>query len=140
MDVSEADLDHPVQFDKVPTNDFRRMDQVDANIVSTLKSLSTERVDKSDDFQKLVKNITRYEDQKAKREVPLSEAKFLARRAELDADEEDEKTFEEQANANDEVFKRNFYNNEALNITVDYLRLLGKDKVAKADPPGRVPN
>ena len=92
------------------------------------------------DFQKLVKNITRYEDQKAKREVPLSEAKFLARRAELDADEEDEKTFEEQANANDEVFKRNFYNNEALNITVDYLRLLGKDKVAKADPPGRVPN
>jgi carboxyl-terminal processing protease len=140
MDVSEADLDHPVKFDKVPANDFRRLDQVDANIVSTLKGLSTERVDKSEDFQKLAKNIKRYEDQKAKREVPLSEAKFLARRAELDADEEDEKTFEEQANANDEVFKRTFYNNEALNVTLDYLRLLGKDKVANAAPPARLPN
>jgi carboxyl-terminal processing protease len=134
MDVSEADLDHPVAFDKVPTTDFRRLDQVDANIVSTLKGLSTERIDKSDEFKKLDKNIKRYEEQKVKKEVPLSEAKFMARRAELDADEEDEKTFEEQANANDEVFKRTFYNNEALNITVDYLRLLGKDKVAQANP------
>jgi carboxyl-terminal processing protease len=140
MDVAEADLDHPVPFHKVPGTDFRRMDQVDANIVSTLKGLSTERIEKSDEFGKLIKNIKRYEEQKAKKEVPLNEAKFMARRAELDADEEDEKTFEEQANATNEIFKRTFYNNEALNITVDYLRLLGKDKVAKADPPARAPN
>jgi carboxyl-terminal processing protease len=142
MDVAEADLDHPVPFDKVPTTDFRRLDQVDANIVSTLKGLSTERIDKSEDFQKLAKNIKRYEEQKTKKEVPLNEAKFLARRAELDAEAEDEKTFEEQANGHgdNEVFKRTFYNNEALSITVDYLRLLGKDKVAKADPPTRAPN
>ena len=46
--------------------------------------------------------------------MPLNEEKFLARRAELDADEEEEKTFEEQANGNDEVFKRDFYINEVL--------------------------
>ena len=141
MDVSEADLDHPVAFDKVPANEFDRLDLVDANKVSTLKSLSSARIEKSAEFAKLLKDIQRYEDQKAKKEVPLNEAKFMARRAELDADEEEEKTFEEQANGHDDqVFKRNYYNNEALSITVDYLRLLGKDKVAQAKPPARQPN
>ena len=75
--------------------------------------------------------------QKAKKEVPLNEEKFNARRAELDSEAEEEKTFEEQAGSNgeNEVFKRNFYNNEVLGITLDYLRLLGKDKVAKANNP-----
>ena len=68
------------------------------NVVSTLKELSTQRIDKSADFGKLQKNIERYEEQKAKKEVPLNEKKFLARRAEFDADKEEEKTFEEQAN------------------------------------------
>jgi len=132
MDVSERDLDYPVAFDKVPAVGFHRYDAVSANVVSTLKELSSGRIEKSQDFAKLDKNIKRYVEQKAKKEVPLSEAKFLARRAELDADAEDEKTFEEQANGTDEVIKRTFYENEVLGITVDYLRLLGKDKVAKA--------
>ena len=99
------------------------------------RSMSTQRMEKSDEFEKLQKNIERYEEQKAKKEVPLNEQKFLARRAELDADEEEEKTFEDQANGDgdDEVFKRNYYNNEVLTITLDYLRLLGKDKVAQAN-------
>jgi len=132
MDVSERDLDYPVAFDKVPAVGFHRYDAVSANVVSTLKELSSQRIDSSQDFAKLDKNIKRYVEQKAKKEVPLNEAKFLARRAELDSDAEDEKTFEEQANGTDEVIKRTFYENEVLGITVDYLRLLGKDKVAKA--------
>lgn len=137
MDISEGDLDFPVAFDKVPANDFHRYDLVNANVVGSLKDLSNQRLEKSDDFTKLVKNIKRYEDQKATKEVPLSEEKFNARRAELDAEEEEEKTFEEQAGSggDKEVFKRNFYNNEVLGITLDYLRLLGKDKVAKATSP-----
>jgi carboxyl-terminal processing protease len=132
MDVSERDLDYPVAFDKVPAATFRRYDGVTANVVSTLKELSSQRIEKADDFTKLVKNIQRYDDQKAKKEVPLNEQKFLARRAELDADEEEEKTLEEHVNGTSETIKRTFYENEVLNITVDYLRLLGKDKVAKA--------
>jgi carboxyl-terminal processing protease len=137
MDISEGDLDYPVAFDKVPANEFHRYDLVNANVVGSLKELSNERLGKSDDFAKLTKNIKRYEDQKAKKEVPLNEEKFNARRAELDSEAEEEKTFEEQAGSNgeNEVFKRNFYNNEVLGITLDYLRLLGKDKVAKANTP-----
>ena len=71
-----------------------------------------------------------YEEQKAKKEIPLNEKKFLARRAEFDAQESEEKTFDEHERGASEVFKRDYYGNEVLSITLDYLRLLGKDKVA----------
>ena len=135
-DVSESDLDYPVEFDKVPAVAHRRYDQVNANIVSSLKEKSTQRIQQSADFAKLLKNIQRYEEQKAKKEVPLNEQKFIARREEFDADKEEENTFEENAHGATEVFKRDFYGNEVLNITLDYLRSLGKDKVASA---GNVP-
>jgi carboxyl-terminal processing protease len=135
-DVSESDLDYPVEFDKVPSVPHRRYDQVNANIVSALKEKSTQRIQQSADFAKLLKNIQRYEEQKAKKEVPLNEQKFLARREEFDADKEEENTFEENAHGATEVFKRDFYGNEVLSITLDYLRSLGKDKVASA---GNIP-
>lgn len=132
MDVSEADLDYPVAFDKVPPSQFHRFDAVTPNVVSTLKELSGGRLEKSADFAKLTKDIKRYEEQKAKKEVPLSEKKFLARRAELDADAEEEKIAEDHNSGTTEVIKRTYYENEVLSITLDYLRLLGKDKVANA--------
>jgi carboxyl-terminal processing protease len=132
MDVSERDLDYPVAFDKVPAASFHRFDAVSANVVSTLKELSSQRMEKSEEFGKLAKNIKKYEEQKAKKQVPLNEQKFLSRRAELDADAEEEKTLDEQNNGTTEVIKRSFYENEVLAITLDYLRLLGKDKVANA--------
>ena len=132
MDVAESDLDYPVPFDKVPATQFDKFDAVSPTIVGTLKELTTERLKKSEEFQKLQRDIERYVEQKTKKEVPLSEEKFMARRAELDADKEEEKTFEHQANGDGDkkVFKRDYYNNEVLSITLDYLKLLGKDKVA----------
>ena len=103
-----------------------------ANAVTSLKVQSAKRVHDSADFAKVQKNIARYEEQKAKKEVPLNEKKFVARREEFDAEKEEEKTFEEQAGGASEVFKRDYYDNEVLAITLDYLRPLGKDKVANA--------
>ena len=111
---------------------YRRFDLVSANIVSTLKELSKQRIDRSADFTRLQKNIKQYEEQKAKKEIPLNEQKFFARRAEFDAEKEEEKTFDEHERGVTEVFKRDYYGNEVLSITLDYLRLLGKDKVANA--------
>lgn len=135
MDISEADLDYPVAFDKVAAAPMKGFDQVNPSIITTLKEGSTKRMGQSDEFKKLNQDIEKYLAQKAKKEVPLNEEKFMARRAELDADDKEEKTFEEQVNGpgGEEVFKRDFYNNEVLSITLDYVRLLGKDKVAKAN-------
>jgi len=135
MDVSEADLDYPIAFDKVPAAQFNRYDHVVPTVVEALKQASQARREKSEDFRKLMKNIDRYMEQKTKKEVPLNEEKFLARRAELDSEKEEEKLFEDQQNGGaDEVVKRDFYFNEVMSVTLDYLRLLGKDKVARATP------
>jgi carboxyl-terminal processing protease len=132
MDVAEGDLDYPVAFDKVKATSFGKFDAISPSVVSALKDLTTQRMAASEEFKKTARDIERYVEQKAKKEVPLNEQKFMARRAELDADREEEKTFEHQANGGGEqVFKRDHYNNEVLSITLDYLRLLGKDKVAK---------
>jgi carboxyl-terminal processing protease len=132
MDVAESDLDFAVPFDKVASAKHAMFGAVNPNIVSSLKELTTERMKQSDEFQKLSRDIERYVEQKTKKEVPLNEEKFMARRAELDADREEEKTFEHQANGSEtEVVKRDYYFNEVLAITLDYLKLLGKDKVAK---------
>src|SRR5690606_21383702 len=104
------------------------------SIVDALKESSQARRLQSEDFRKLTKNIDRYMEQKAKKEVPLNEQKFLARRAELDSEKEEEKLFEDNNENPDEVVKRDYYFNEVMAITVDYLRLLGKDKVARATP------
>jgi carboxyl-terminal processing protease len=138
-DVSESDLDYPVAFDKVPAVPFRKYDAaygVSPSMVSKLKDQSTQRIDNSADFGKLKKNIVRYEEQKAKKEVPLNEKKFTARREEFDSEKEEEKTFDEHAQGTTEVFKRDFYGNEVLAITLDYLRELNKEKVANARTPG----
>ncbi|HZL87026.1 MAG TPA: carboxy terminal-processing peptidase [Pirellulaceae bacterium] len=132
-DISEADLDYAVDFDKVPAAEFSKYDKVAQNVLTEIKSLSRERTSHSIDFAKLAKNIQRYIDQKTRKEIPLSEEKFLARRAELDSEKEEEKTFEHQEKGSEEVVKRDFYFNEALAVTIDYLRLLNKEKVAGAN-------
>lgn len=132
-DISEADLDYAVEFDKVPSAEFNKYDQVAPNLLMELKNLSQKRTTQSSDFAKLAKNIQRYLEQKTKKEIPLSEVKFLARRAELDSEREEEKTFEHQEKGDDVVLKRDYYFNEALAVTLDYLRLLNKDKVAGAN-------
>lgn len=133
MDVSEADLDYAIAFDKVPSAKFTPYATVNPDMVSTLRADSAKRRSASEDFAKLLRNIDRYVEQKTKKEVPLSEKVFQARREELDADQEEEKTFEQQANGPKEVVKRDFYFNEVIAITLDYLNLLGNNKsVAQA--------
>jgi carboxyl-terminal processing protease len=129
MDVSEADLDHAIAFDKIPTAKFDTLNQVNPGLVNRLKAESAARREKSEDFKKLQSNITKYIEQKTKKEIPLSEAKFMARRAELDSDKEDQK-IDEKLNDSSKVVDKDFYFNECIGITLDYLRSLGKDKVA----------
>ena len=131
MDVSEGDLDYSLEFDKVPAAQFTKLDKVPAPLVVELKDLSQARQQNSEDFTKLAKNIGRYEEFKKKKEYPISEQKFLAKKAELDSEKEEEKAIAEDTD-NKEIFRRTFYENEAIYVALDYVRLLNKEKVAKA--------
>lgn len=130
MDVGEADLDFAVDFDRVPAATFDQLSLVNQEILAKLKAESASRVEKDLEFAKLLKDINRYREQKAKKSVTLNEEKFFAQRAELDADKEDEKQFEEIEDEDDEIVKRDYYFEEALNVTVDYLKELAAKKLA----------
>ncbi len=134
MDVGEADLDYAVEFDRIPAAPFRKDDVVNPKLLTELKARSVARRNESEDFQKLDKNIRRYREQKDKKVVTLNEEKFLAERAELDAEREEEKHFKEQfENADRPVFDRNFYTEEVLAVAIDYLELMQKSRFAKLD-------
>ena len=124
LDVGESSLDHALAFDKVPESSYRPVNLVNGLMVEELKKRSEVRRNASEDFGKELKKIASYNQQKNRKRVFLNEGKFLADRAELNAEEEEEKNFEELNDPNRPVFKKDFYNDEALNITVDYLNLL----------------
>ena len=81
----------------------------------------------SEKFQKVVRNIARYKEQKAKKSVTLNEAKFLKERAEINADKEEEKAIEKLDDRTAGI-DRDFYLDEVMAITTDYLNI---DHLAK---------
>jgi carboxyl-terminal processing protease len=130
LDVGEADLDYALEFDRIRAAEFTPERLVDAKIVDDLRRRSQERIAHDADFQKELRRIESYKKQKAQKRVSLNEKKFLAERAELNADKEEEKKYDE-LNDTAPVFKRDFYNNETLSITLDYLRLSKVPTVTK---------
>ena len=123
MDVGEKDLDFAIEFDKVKAAPFELNREVDANVISELRTKSNSRIAKSSDFKKLETNIQKYLKEKDKSTVTLNEEKFFAR--ELDAEKEDEKTLLEQVNG-DQKIRRDFYLNEVMAIAADYAAILKK--------------
>jgi carboxyl-terminal processing protease len=122
LDVGESDLDFAVPFDHVDPATHKKVNMVSKAILAKLNGNSEVRRKDSSDWQKVLRNITRYEEQKSRKTVTLNEKKFLEERAELNADKEQEKEIEELNDPNKPVVVRNFYFNEVLEITIDYLQ------------------
>jgi carboxyl-terminal processing protease len=143
MDVAESDLDYSIEFDKVPPAPIAKLSFRSKSIVDNLMSRSKKRIGESEEFVKNGEKIQRYLDWKAKKFVELKEEKFLAERAELDIDKEEEKTIQEQSEDRP-VVKRDFYFNEVLAIAGDYANLLQHPQLAgvrnKADSASRKPD
>ncbi len=129
LDVGEADLDYPMEFDRVEPMSFKHFDFLTPPIREQLKRCSEERVQASEKFQKEQRNIVRYKEQKAKKSVTLNEAQFVKEREELNADKEEEKTLEDLSNTTNKGIVRDYYLDEVLAIAVDYLNLR---QIAKA--------
>ncbi len=117
LDVAESDLEYALPFDKINEVPFQRVNMVSPQLIAKLTQLAAAREKDSPDFKKVYKSIERYHEQKKREAVNLNEQKFLAERAELNADKEQEKKFEELNNG----IKKDFYFNEAVAITLDYV-------------------
>jgi carboxyl-terminal processing protease len=126
LDVGESDLDFALAFDQVKAVPFKDYGMVDNNVLGFLRKQSVDRIAKSEDFKKVEKNISRYEEQKEKKSVTLNEKKFMEERAELDAERANAETEEELNDPDQPVVKQDFYFKEAMAVTLDYLDALRK--------------
>ncbi len=124
--IAEADLDYALPFEQIAAQPFRPFSLAGKAIVDSLKQLSTARIGKSSDFQREQKLIARYEEQKRRKRVSLNEQKYLEERREMNADKEEEKKLEEMADNRNTEIKRDYYLDEVLAITGDYVGLLAQ--------------
>lgn len=135
MDLGESELENALPFDRVAPVEHDDYDLVRSDIISQLKKASAERVAKSEEFQKLIKRIQRYEARKNRKTIPLNEEKLRKEREQeeqLNKQEQEEQEEEQKANRR-EIFPDTYYNDEVLEITLDYLQLLKAARTAKVD-------
>jgi carboxyl-terminal processing protease len=138
LEVGEADLDYPIAFDSVKPAEFKKVDYIDNSICDRLRRLSGQRCQQSEGFQQELKRIDRYKKFKEKKTVTLNEAKFMAEVEQLKADKEEKETIQQMNEPSEAEIKRDYYLDEALAITLDYLQLA---MVARANgSPSPSPN
>lgn len=125
LPIGESDLDHAITFDKVPPADFKATGQVTDGIVAKLREESTKRVATNKEFEKLSNDIARYQKRKDEKTISLVETEFERQWNEgKAAEDEEEKKLEELEMQKKPVVRRDFSFDEAMNITIDYLRVL----------------
>jgi carboxyl-terminal processing protease len=139
LDVGESDLDYALAFNRVDPLPHDLYHMVDANLIEALRQRSQQRISQSEYFTKAKRQIERYEELKDRPTVTLNKEKFLAERRELDAEKEQEELFDDMMDPTRPVYEMDGYGTEALDITVDYLDLLGGNRVAIARPSNGIP-
>lgn len=132
IDNSEADLDYALPNDEVKAARYTDYKLVDSSILANLRSASAQRVQESEGFDRLLKRIEMYEQQKEEDFVSLNRDEFLRRRADMDAQREEEEQALDSQLPKKEVFKLDYYNREVLNITRDYVEAVKKLDLAQA--------
>jgi carboxyl-terminal processing protease len=123
MDISESDLDYAIEFDTVPSARIKSYEMVNETMIETLNQKAMSRIEKDAEFQSWITKIQHYVEQKERKSVSLNESVFMARRAELNSEEEEEKAVDLQINPKREI-KADYYLKEVLRIAGDYVEQL----------------
>ncbi|QDU11609.1 carboxy terminal-processing peptidase [Gimesia aquarii] len=122
MDLGESFLDDAMEFDKIDVAQFAPVGMVNQQILNPLQQSSAKRIVANKEFKETQKEIDKYLEKKNQKTISLNEA---ARRKELTKDKEEKKEEEKKdTKADKDIFKKDHYNDEILNITVDYVNLL----------------
>lgn len=135
LGLGESELDFAMTFDQIDAVPFRKLELVTPAVVHGLRALSEQRLAASTDFQRLIERIEKYRERKNAETLTLNEAKFMAQQAEADNEEEIlEELFGNDHGADNPVVKRDFYFNETLHITLDYVEALEGQTASQAGP------
>ena len=133
LPVGESYLDHAVAFDKVPAAEFQSTGRVSDEMLTTLRERSAARVAADEDFVKVARDIAQYKKRKEEKTISLVESEFAKQWNEgKAADDEEKKLEEEMETRRRPVVKQDFYFNETMNVTVDYLKALANGTASLA--------
>ena len=137
IDSGEAFLDHALPFDQISPATYALTRYISPQIIELLADLSRERVAADEEFAKVLKRIERYLEVKNRKQVSLNEE---IRKTEIDESKaledlevpDPEQVESEGEEADEEsVFPESSYNDEVLQITVDYLDQLRAARTAR---------
>lgn len=132
FDNGESDLDYALPNNQVPQARHSNYKMVDSTILATLRSNSAARIRDSEGFERLLKQIEIYQTQKEEKFLSLKRDEFFKRRAELDAQRQQEEQLLEGQMPKKDVFKFDYYSTEVLNIAKDYVEAVSKLDLAQA--------
>jgi carboxyl-terminal processing protease len=141
MELGEGFLDNAMKFDQVPPAKYDPLGFVSAELASKLREASRQRVAADPDFKKVKDGIERYLARKNRATISLNE-EVLRKERDIDKKKDEDTSKEDSEEASEEeseekevpdkpdrrgegpIFPDNFYNDEVLQITVDYLEAL----------------
>lgn len=133
LDLGEEFLDNALPFDRVEKANFEPVGSlVEEGVLSGLREKSAARISQNEEFQELNRDIVKFIERKEDKTISLNEQTRLAEKEEAEQQSEiEEKLAEDAAGGKDKpVFPENFYNDEVLQITADYLDELKGAKTA----------
>ncbi|TWT96349.1 carboxy terminal-processing peptidase [Neorhodopirellula pilleata] len=133
MPVAEGDLEYALEHDRVNPARHNLYRMVPTDVVNNLRVSSQKRIAENEEFADLMRRIELYVQQKDQATISINETKFMERRAELNAQKEDEKEELEQQLATEVVFQDTYYNQEVLNVTHQYVDALRAQNLARAN-------
>ena len=121
LDLGEASLDNALPFDRIRPASYAEGRFINPQIVAAVQKNSEVRVAQSEDFQKVERSIKRYLARKSRTRLPLNESVVRAERAENERAEKEDKPEDESVDPDAPIFPEGYYNDEILNITLDYI-------------------
>jgi carboxyl-terminal processing protease len=130
-EVGESDLDYALKFDSVVPLPHENYRFASAQVVQELRQRSTARIANNEYFKQEEQRIKRYQERKNDATITLNKEKFLAEKAELNTEKEQEELFDNLQTNDRPVFPKTPYNDEVVAIALDYLELLGDSRLAQ---------
>jgi carboxyl-terminal processing protease len=128
-EIGESSLDYAVKFDQVRPLPHDHYHEADPPLVRELNQRSARRRGESEFFTKEDHKIERFIKRQKDSTVTLNREKFLADRAEENTEKEQADIFNHLQDEDRPVFADTPYNEEVLEIAVDYLRLLRDSRI-----------
>jgi carboxyl-terminal processing protease len=132
-EVGEESMDNALEFDRITRAPYNQYPNVTDAIVQSLQSKSEERVKADKDFGQINRIIERYIERKNEKLISLNESVLRAEEEELKQEKKEEEEAIKQAtgSANEDIFPKDFYNEELVNISLDYVQLLGNQQASR---------